>query len=209
MSGAQTRAHILHVARAAFARTGFESTSVRSIAAEAGVDQALVHRYFGTKKQLFLAVIRIPIDPDVVLAPVLTAPHDRVAEVYLRAVMTLWDSEAEPVILSVVRTMVASPDDEPLIRSFLVEIALRALEPVIEDGSETAQLRLSLVASQVVGLLLARKIGRIEPIASMSIDDVVTFVAPTLQRYLTGELPTSCDCVTPPAKSAPLSEETE
>jgi transcriptional regulator, TetR family len=74
VSARDTRRRILAVAREAFARGGYETTSVRSIATRAGVDQALVHRYFGTKQQLFLASLELPVDPEVVLAPVVSPP---------------------------------------------------------------------------------------------------------------------------------------
>lgn len=189
MSAERTRARILDAARRAFARGGFEATSVRSIAALAGVDQALVHHYFGTKRQLFLEAIEVPMDPAELLAPVLAAPREQMGEAYLRAVLGLWDSEAEPALVSTLRTLVSSPDGQAVIGSFALEVALRALEPAVDDGSGSARLRLSLVASQTVGLILARKVARIEPIASMAADDLAALAAPTIQRYMTGELP--------------------
>ena len=71
-----TRDRILTSARELFARNGIDKTSIRSIAAAAGVDAALVHHYFGTKQQLFAAAIHIPIDPMQVIGPMRETPVD-------------------------------------------------------------------------------------------------------------------------------------
>lgn len=188
MSAERTRGRILASARGAFARGGYEATSVRSIAAEAGVDQALVHRYFGTKQQLFLAALELPAEPGEVLAPVIAAPRDRLGEVFIRTLLTLWDSDAEPVVLSVVRTLTSSPEGASLVRGFLQDLALAHLRPLVDDPPGSAPTRLSLVASQTIGVLMARKVLRMEPLASMPVEEVVALVAPTVQRYMTGGL---------------------
>lgn len=188
MSARDTRQRILSAARESFARSGYDATSVRSIATQAGVDQALVHRYFGTKKQLFLASLELPVDPGVVLAPVVSVPRDQLGETFIRTLLNLWDSDAEPIVLSVVRTLTSSPEGASLVRGFLLHLAMVHLGPRVDDPVGSAPTRLSLVVSQTVGLLLARKVLRIEPLASMQVEEVVALVAPTLQRYMTGEL---------------------
>ncbi|MDN5758550.1 MAG: TetR/AcrR family transcriptional regulator, partial [Tomitella sp.] len=65
-----TRDAILRAARARFADVGFERASVRSIAKSAGVDSALVHHYFGTKKNLLAKAMAIPVDPETVLSQI-------------------------------------------------------------------------------------------------------------------------------------------
>lgn len=189
MSASGTRGRILATAREAFAQAGFEATSVRSIAARAGVDQALVHRYFGTKKQLFLATLEVPFDPAEVLAPVRAAAPDRRGEVLVRTLVGLWDSDAEPVVLSVVRTLMTTPDGADLVRGFLEELALVHLRDLVDRPAGTGALRVSLVASQMAGLLVARKVMRLEPVASLPAGALVALVAPVVQHYLTGDLP--------------------
>ena len=198
MSARDTRQRILTVAREAFGRGGYEATSVRSIATRAGVDQALVHRYFGTKQQLFLASLELPVDPEVVLAPVVSAPRDRLGETFIRTLLNLWDSDAEPIVLSVVRTLSASPEGAELVKGFLLHLALVHLGPRVDDPEGSAPARLSLVASQTMGLLMVRKVVRLEPLASMPVEDVVALVAPTLQYYMTGELAPSAGAPRPP-----------
>lgn len=186
---AATRARILARAREAFARSGFQATSVRSIAAAAGVDQALVHRYFGTKRELFLASVQVGSDPAQVMAPVLATPREGMGEAFVRAVLLLWESGAEEALVSTLRTLVGTDEGANIIQGFVLDVALRQFEDVVDDPPGSAQTRLSLVASQTAGLVLARKVARLEPLASMPVEDVVALVAPTVQRYMTGDLP--------------------
>lgn len=188
MSASDTRERILATAREAFADAGFEATSVRSIASRAGVDQALVHRYFGTKKRLFLATLDVPFDPGEVLAPVRWAAPQERGEVLVRTLLELWDSEAEPVVLSVVRTLMTTADGADLVRGFLEELTLVHLRDLVDSPVGSAPLRVSLVASQMAGLLMARKVVRLEPVASLPVAYTVALVAPVVQHYLTGDL---------------------
>lgn len=89
---ADTRLAILDAARVRFAGTGFDKTSIRAIAADADVDPALVHHYFGNKQQLFAAAVDFPVDPDTTLLAVDAAPLDELGQTIVRAVVTVWDS---------------------------------------------------------------------------------------------------------------------
>lgn len=191
MSASETRSRILATARESFAQAGYEATSVRAVAARAGVDQALVHRYFGTKKQLFMATLEVPFDPAEVLAPVRDAPPEQRGEVLVRTLVELWDSDAEPVVLSVVRTLMATPDGANLVRGFLLELALVHLSDLVDEPAGSAPLRVSLVVGQMVGLLVARKVMRLEPLATLPVEHVVALVAPVVQHYMTDDLRSS------------------
>jgi len=183
-----TRAAILAAARHGFAASGFARTSVRAIAAEAGVDPALVHHYFGTKDELFLAALELPVDPRQVLLPaVADGGIDGAAERMLRAFLSVWDDPEIRVRLVAVFRGVVEAEGERLLRDGFLPVVL---EPVgVALGIDRPELRMPLVASQVVGLILLRYIIAVEPIASLSGDEVVAIYAPTLQRYLTAELP--------------------
>src|ERR687890_2439282 len=86
-----TRATILDAARTAFAQKGFAGTTIRAVATAAGVDAALVHHYFGTKDDLFLAALELPVDPRVALAPAIAAGPDGAGERMLRVFLSVWD----------------------------------------------------------------------------------------------------------------------
>src|SRR4029077_4439918 len=87
-----TREKILDNARELFARNGIKNTSIRAVAAAAGVDSALVHHYFGTKEKLFAAAVRIPIDPMAVLGPLREVPVEELGYKIPSTLLSLWDS---------------------------------------------------------------------------------------------------------------------
>ncbi|WP_063056307.1 TetR/AcrR family transcriptional regulator [Nocardia salmonicida] len=186
---ADTRLAILDAARVRFAGTGFDKTSIRAIAADADVDPALVHHYFGNKQQLFAAAVDFPADPDTTLLAVDAAPLDELGQTIVRAVVTVWDSPAGPGIVAMVRSIFAG-GDQNLARSFLLQVVLERVRVRIATPADDGRARVSLAASQMVGVLTARKIIALEPLASMPIDAVVDAVGPVVQRYLTGDIDT-------------------
>lgn len=182
-----TREAILAAARARFADSGFDKTSIRAVAADAGVDPALVHHYFGTKQQLFAAVVQIPIDPEIVLRQIDAAPRDRLGETIVSAVVGVWDSPAGAGAVAEVRSVIAGGETS-LIRNFLLQVVLERVRRRVARPGDDGWRRVSLVASQMVGLIVARKIVKLEPLASLPLPEVVAAVGPTLQRYLTGDI---------------------
>ncbi|MBS9373213.1 TetR/AcrR family transcriptional regulator [Rhodococcus sp. B50] len=182
------RDEILASARELFAAEGFDKTTVRAIAARAGVDPALVHHYFGTKLQLFTASIALPVDPRDVLAPVYAAPSRELGRTLATALLGVWDSPHRDAAVAMFRAQITG-GDSGLIRSFLLEVALAPLLERIDRPVGTGRLRAELVATQMTGIMLVRYIIGLEPLASMPSEQLVEIVAPTIQRYLTGELP--------------------
>lgn len=184
-----TRAEILGAARAAFARGGLAGTTVRSIAEAAGVDSALVHHYFGTKQQLYLAALAIPVDPEFVRAPLRDAPLDDAARALLRALLTMWDGPLRDVGVAVIRTNLGNDGDPAIVRGFLLEIALGELIDRMDAGPGDGVFRANLMVGQVFGLLVARYVVGFEPLASLTVDELVVLAAPPLQQVITGPLP--------------------
>jgi AcrR family transcriptional regulator len=181
-----TRAAILEAARAAFAAKGFSGTTIRAVAADAGVDAALVHHYFGTKSDLFVAAMRLPLDPREVIAEVVAGGPDGAGERLLRAFLAAWDDEAtQAVLVGTVRSAM-EPGGERLLSEGFVPVVLVPAGQAL--GIDRPEVRMSLVASQVLGLVLARYLFRLEPIASMEAEALVVAYGPTFQRYLTGDV---------------------
>jgi AcrR family transcriptional regulator len=186
---AQTRRSILDAAMRRFSEDGFEKASVRGIAADAGVDPSLVHHYFGTKDQLFLATLDVPVKPTDVVPLVVAGGADEVGERLVRTFLSVWDSPRGTAAVSVLRSGVAHPWIAALLREFLLN---RIVMPVFAElGLEDAhdkEHRATLVASQMLGLALVRHVLRFEPLASATPDEVVAALGPTIQRYVTGDL---------------------
>jgi AcrR family transcriptional regulator len=178
-----TREAILEAARRQFAELGYDRTTIRSVAAEAGVDPALVLHYFRSKQQLFLAVVELPFDPVAVLPGLLAGDRGKVGERLARLFMSALDNaDARNRWTSMIRAAASEPAAADMLRELLSE---RVFGPLAETlGVEDARLRATLVGSQVVGVVMARHIVRIEPLASLPSEDVARAIAPTLQRYL-------------------------
>jgi AcrR family transcriptional regulator len=182
------RDRILVNARELFARNGIDKTSIRAIAAAAGVDSALVHHYFGTKQQLFVAAIDIPIDPMTVLVPLRDTPVEDLGHVLPAILLPLWDSEMGASLVATMRSLLAG-SDVSLIRSFFQDVIIAEVAPRVDNPPGTGRLRVEFVASQLVGIVMARYIIAIEPFASLPAEQIAATIAPNLQRYLTGDLP--------------------
>ncbi|HET9841164.1 MAG TPA: TetR family transcriptional regulator [Nocardioides sp.] len=184
-----TRSTILDAARAAFGEKGFAGTTIRAVASSAGVDAALVHHYFGTKDDLFLAAMELPVDPRQFLAPALAGGPEGAGERLLRAFLSLWDDpEVSPVLVGIVRSAL-QPGGERLLTEGFVPVVLLPAGAAL--GIDRPEIRMPLVISQVAGLILTRYVMELEPIASMPPDTVVATYAPVVQHYLTGDLPSS------------------
>ena len=182
-----TRAAILEAARDSFAERGFDRTTIRGVAAEAGVDPALVHHYFGAKDDLFAAAMELPFNPAEVLPEVLSGGVDGLGERMVRLFFSVWDSEAgRRPLQALLRAATSDERAAETIRQFFQHAVIARVAQSL--GSPDAELRASLVGSQIAGLAMARYILRLEPIASTDPETVVAAVAPTLQRYLTGDI---------------------
>lgn len=160
---------------------------MRAIASEAGVDPALVHHYFGTKDDLFMAALQLPVDPRELLAPVIAEGADNAAVGLLETFLRVWDDpDNQLAFLSLFRS-VLDPPGELLLSQGFVPVVLGPVGQAL--GIDHPEARMPVVASQVIGLIMCRYVLRIEPLASMAPETVVATYAPTIQRYLTGELP--------------------
>jgi len=184
-----TREAILVAARAAFADRGYDAASIRAIAAGAEVDPALVHHYFGTKEQLFLAAMQVPFNPNDILTQVERGGRDEVGERLVRAFLTVWDSPAGTAGAALLRSAVSSEWGARMLREFVSrQILRRVIRLLGMEQDPHAGLRASLAGSQLVGLAMVRYIIRVEPMASAPRETIVAAVAPTLQRYLIGAI---------------------
>lgn len=174
-----------------FARNGFDNTSIRAIALDAGVDPALVHHYFSTKTQLFAAAIHIPIDPMTILGPLREVPIDQIGRVLPSLLLPLWDSEAGKGFIATLRSILSGSDvsNVSMVRSFLQDVITAEVGSRVDDPVGSGRIRVQFVASQMVGIVMARYILELEPFKSLPVAQIVDTVAPNIQRYLTGELP--------------------
>lgn len=182
-----TRAAILAAARELFAAQGYAGTSVRSIAASAGVDAALVHHYFGPKDDLFVAALELPVDPRERLAGVIADGPAGAGERIVRIFLSVWDDPEHRLPLLGLARSILDPSGQRLLRDGFLPAVLHPVGVAL--GIEQPEVRMPLVASQMLGLIVTRYVLEVEPVASMPAEDLVTIYGPTIQRYLTEPLP--------------------
>ncbi|MEP6560445.1 MAG: TetR/AcrR family transcriptional regulator [Nakamurella sp.] len=182
-----TRDLVLAAARRAFTEKGYDAASLRQIAGDAGVDQGMVRHYYTDKAGLFRAAMELSIDPQTMLQDLLAGGRDGLGERLLRWFLRQWDETREhsPMVI-LVRSAVTHEESTRMLREFVTAQVLGPLAAAMQTPDR--ELRASLVGSQMIGLVMARYIVRVEPLASADHDTVVAAVAPTLQRYLTGAI---------------------
>lgn len=185
---ARTREQILAVAIASFSASGYESTTIRGVAAAAGVDPALVHYFFGSKDRLFAAAMAIPVNPAELVAQVLTGGVDGLGQRLARGFLEVWGSpDSGPPMVALLRGAASHEESARMLREFIGREVLGKIAAAL--GVADADLRAALCGSQLVGLGLGRYVFKIEPLASADPEEVVAWLGPTLQRYLTGDSP--------------------
>lgn len=179
----ETRGAILAAARAAFSAKGYTAASLRDIATRAGIDPAMVMHYFGSKRGLFIAAIGMPIDVDSLLEQIAVGPVDALGERLVRFYLTITDAADSPVV-ALLRSAASDDVAAAMIREFVTDEVVARLVAALDVPD--APLRASLVGSQLVGMAVLRRVVGLEPLASAEPEVVVGWLAPTVQRYLTG-----------------------
>lgn len=181
-----TREAILDAARSSFARNGFERTTIRAIAKRARVDPALVIRSYGSKDQLFDAVMALPFDPDAISEAIGTDP-DQIGERIARFFFSMWDDpKVGSRMLGLIRCATSHEQAAAILRRIVEQAILARIAANLPPGD--APLRADLIASQLIGVGFARYVIRLEPLASANVDSIVGAIGPTIQRYATGPI---------------------
>jgi hypothetical protein len=90
-------------------------------------------------------------------------------------------------VRALVRSAVASEDASALLEDFLRAQILQVIVPALD--TDRAELRATLAASHLLGTALARYVVHVSPVADLDREDLIAILAPTIQRYLTAELP--------------------
>lgn len=182
--GEDTRASILAAARHEFAERGYDRASLRGIARRAGVDPALVRYWFaGGKAQLFsTSIIDGNVNPKAIAEGILAWPVEGLGLRIARGALGVWERPDASERLRLVFGAAASSQDADAVREYLTQEVFSRVGAIL-TGPGVA-LRMNLVGSHMAGLMLARHVLRLEPLASTPFDDLVELVGPVIQRYL-------------------------
>jgi AcrR family transcriptional regulator len=183
-----SREAILDAARGRFTAHGYAGATIRGIAADAGVDPALVHHFFGTKDKLFAATMRLPLNPVEVIPQLLEAGIDgageRLCRLFVRIMRELGD--ANPM-LGLLRSATAHPDAARMLREFFTGAVLERVAAALDVPQP--RLRAALCSSQLMGLLVAHQVVGLTPLVEADEEALVAAVGPVLQHYMTDPLP--------------------
>jgi AcrR family transcriptional regulator len=177
-----TRDAILTAARERFAADGYERATIRAIAKDADIDPSMVMRYYGNKEGLFAAAVSIDLSmPD----PAALPRHD-VGRALVAHFLGMWEeNEVLTALLRVGTTNQAGAERmQQVFREQLTPVAQKAC-----PDPEQAPARAALAAAQLLGLALTRYVLRFPPTVALSREEIVAWLAPTLQRYLTAPSP--------------------
>jgi AcrR family transcriptional regulator len=174
-SSQQTRAVILAAARDRFAKAGFEGATIRAIAADAGIDPAMVMRYYGNKDKLFAAAAQF----DLRFPDLSHVDRAQVGAAVVSHFLDRWEGDEALIIL--LRS--STTNDEAAQR--MHQIFVGQVEPMVATLAPAgAAVRAGLIATQILGMALCRYVLRLPPVADMSRDEIVAWLGPTIQRYL-------------------------
>ncbi|MEV6049397.1 TetR family transcriptional regulator [Streptomyces xanthochromogenes] len=180
-SGA-TKAAILDAARERFAADGYERATIRAIARDAGIDPSMVMRYYGNKEGLFAAATEI----DLRLPRPDTLPADGLGAALVAHFLDRW--EDDDVLTALLRVGVTNAAGAERVRAVFTGQMVPVVAGVCPDPDDAPR-RAALVSSQILGMAIARYVLRFQPAVAMSRDDVIAWLAPTVQRYLTAPCP--------------------
>ena len=179
-----TREAILAAARRSFAARGYDATTIRGVARDAGVDGALVAHYFGAKDGLFAAAMDLPGAPSQVLAEALEGDDEGLGARIVSAFLSVWDGVGGgSPLMALLRSATASDRAASLLREFAEREIVGRLAARI--GGPDAELRASLTAAHMLGLGVARHVVAIEPVASADPAELAATIGPRIQGYLT------------------------
>jgi AcrR family transcriptional regulator len=179
-----TRAAILEAARERFAAEGYERATIRAIARDAGIDPSMVMRYYGNKEGLFVAASEI----DLRMPGLGAMPSRHIGAALVSHFLDRW--EHDEVLTGMLRVGVTNEAGAQRMREVFKGQLLPVATAVCPVPAEAPR-RAALVGSQILGMALARYVMHISPAVDMTKEEVIAWLAPTVQRYLTAETPES------------------
>jgi AcrR family transcriptional regulator len=177
---------IVDAARSSFAANGYDKSSLRGIARDAGVDPALVHHYFDGKAALFAETMAVPVNPAEVIARIIAGDRDRLGWRLVETFLTIWEPlERREAMVALARSSMTSEEAARMLREFLGREVFGRI--AASTGAPDPQLRGALAASQMIGLVMARYVLRVPGLADTSPTELVERLGPVLQGYLVDE----------------------
>jgi AcrR family transcriptional regulator len=171
----QTKAVILGAARERFARSGYENTTIRAVAADADIDPSMVMRYFGNKERLFAAAAEF----DLRFPDLSTVDRADLGRAMVGHFVDRW--EGDEALIMLLRSSTTNAEAAQRMQ----EIFGRQLGPAIAQlTADDPARRAGLIATQMIGMALCRFVLELPPVVAMTRAELIEWLGPTLQRYL-------------------------
>ncbi|BDZ41868.1 TetR family transcriptional regulator [Paraoerskovia sediminicola] len=182
-SDGSNREVILSAARREFAANGYRGATLRSIAAAAGFDVALLSHYFGNKDGLFAATLELPAGAPQVLATALAGPAAERGVRLTRGYLSLWEDPSTGGQMRVLaRSALSNEVAGERFRGLLSGVVAAPDIDLLPGGREG----FVLAMSHLLGVAITRYLVRVPPLADLDVGDVVARVAPAVQGHLDG-----------------------
>jgi AcrR family transcriptional regulator len=178
----RTKQRILSVAQTQFAADGYEATTIRGVAEEAGIDPSMVMRYFGGKEGLFAAAASFDLHlPDLVSMP-RAQRGKRLAQHFLR----IWEQESAGSGLAILLRAAATT---PAARERLLSIFRKQVLPAVAAvAPDAAGARAALISSQLLGMAYCRRVIQMPEAMKLKEGVVVSNLGRTIDSYLNDAL---------------------
>ncbi|MEU0967572.1 TetR family transcriptional regulator [Streptomyces sp. NPDC005917] len=177
-----SRSAILTAARERFATDGYERATIRAIAKDAHIDPSMVMRYFGNKDGLFAAAVAL----DLRMPDMSQVPRTEVGRALVAHFLAVWETNEE--LTAMLRVGVTNKAGAERLQGIFREQVVPVTRRVCPDP-EQVQTRAGLCAAQLMGLALTRYVLRLPPVAALAPEEILAWLGPTLQRYLTAPSP--------------------
>lgn len=181
-----SRRALFTAAQELFGQRGFESTTLRDIGDRAGVDASLVARYFGSKADLYVAVVaaeRVGSGDPAAIAGEET-PFAGLVQIVEEVLRRSDEHGPGPILQALVR----SDTSQEIRDAAEARVGRRLVQPLAvaieRDGGAQAKLRSEVAVAALLGVSLGRSLGWFDELAASPRDEVAALVVETLQRLL-------------------------
>ncbi len=180
----KTRNAILAAARQMLATRGYEATTIRAVAAAAGIDPSMVMRYYGNKEGLFAAAV----DVDLHLPEASALPREHIGEMLAHHVISRWEGTLSDEFITLL--LRSAGTNKAAAQQFQVIFEGQLLKFVrdLTGDDPQARRRAAMVSSQVLGVAYCRYILELPAVTELDGETLAKTLGPVLQHYLTGDL---------------------
>jgi len=181
-----TRQVVLDAARTRFAEDGYTAATIRKIAADAGVDAALVMQFFKSKEELFAAVMSVSPEALARIEQAFDGPEPALVERVTRAHLMLWEGDPQDAeaLLAMLRAAISTPQAAAQLREFIQDRLLKQLRRRLPDGHDAA-VRSALASAMLMGVIVGRRIVQVQALVEEDLEAIIRQVAPAIQTVLT------------------------